>query len=175
MKASTVQKQRSVESGILILGLCLLCISMLSPTAILAGQTAPGQPDAYESLYWDSVQDSNNIEMYRAYLKRYPAGAFADLAQIKIKEFELNYWKKANESNDISMLRDYVQRYPEGAFVDLARIKIKALEQAPSSAKAGSQQAQAGKPESQLRSTPQRLEEKEIQAMIQQHNFYERV
>lgn len=60
MKASTVQKRRSVESGILILGLCLLCICMLSPTAILAGQTAPGQPDAYESLYWNSVQDSNN-------------------------------------------------------------------------------------------------------------------
>ena len=38
-----------------------------------------------ELTFWNSIKDSDDPEMFRAYLKRYPEGAFADLARIKLE------------------------------------------------------------------------------------------
>lgn len=40
----------------------------------------------YEALYWESIKDSNNPDLFRAYLKKYPHGAFADIAEIKLQD-----------------------------------------------------------------------------------------
>jgi adenylate cyclase len=37
-----------------------------------------------ELSFWDSVKDSGNPDMFRAYLHRYPVGTFTELAQINI-------------------------------------------------------------------------------------------
>lgn len=51
-----------------------------------AGAAAPplGQADK-ETLFWQSVAGSNDRAMYQAYLDQYPNGAFATLAQLKLR------------------------------------------------------------------------------------------
>ena len=51
---------------------------------------APAEPqaDAVELAYWDTVKDSDNPEMFRAYLERYPEGAFAPLAKVRLDELD---------------------------------------------------------------------------------------
>jgi hypothetical protein len=41
-----------------------------------------------ETVFWDSIKNSKNAEDYRAYLKRYPNGVFADLAKSRLAPFE---------------------------------------------------------------------------------------
>lgn len=51
---------------------------------------APSEPqaDAVELAYWDTMKDSDNPEMFRAYLKQYPEGAFAPLAKVRLDELD---------------------------------------------------------------------------------------
>ena len=49
-------------------------------------QTRRPQPDAVELAYWDTMKDSDNPDMFRAYLERYPDGAFAPLAKVRLGE-----------------------------------------------------------------------------------------
>lgn len=60
-----------------------------------ADQTNSGNKADYEIIYWESVKDSNNIDMFRAYLKTYPNGFFSDLAKIKIKMLQEEAQKPA--------------------------------------------------------------------------------
>jgi adenylate cyclase len=39
-----------------------------------------------ELAYWETVKDSGNPDMFEAYLRKYPAGAFRDLARIRLEE-----------------------------------------------------------------------------------------
>lgn len=39
----------------------------------------------YEALYWESIKDSNNPELFRSYLKKYPHGVFVDIAEIRLQ------------------------------------------------------------------------------------------
>jgi len=58
--------------------------------ALLEEAEAPAEPqaDAVELAYWDTVKDSDNPEMFRAYLERYPDGAFAPLAKVRMDELD---------------------------------------------------------------------------------------
>jgi adenylate cyclase len=48
---------------------------------------APDEQDrAVELAFWESVQDSDNPAMIRAYLEKYPQGEFKKLAEIRLKE-----------------------------------------------------------------------------------------
>lgn len=56
---------------------------------LAAGSSAPVAGDAdTETLFWHSVEDSDNPAMFKAYLAQYPEGAFAPLARIKIAELK---------------------------------------------------------------------------------------
>jgi adenylate cyclase len=61
--------------------------------AVLQEQEAPVEPAAtgsdliaVELAFWDAVKDSDNPEMHEAYLERYPDGAFAALAKVRLTE-----------------------------------------------------------------------------------------
>jgi len=61
--------------------------------AVLQEQEAPAEPaatdpdvSAVELAFWDTVKDSDNPEMHEAYLERYPDGAFAALAKVRLDE-----------------------------------------------------------------------------------------
>jgi adenylate cyclase len=41
---------------------------------------------AVELTFWESVRDSDNPEMYEAYLERYPEGEFVPLAKVRLEE-----------------------------------------------------------------------------------------
>ena len=41
--------------------------------------------DPVELAYWESIKDSENAQMFAAYLETYPNGAFADIARIQIE------------------------------------------------------------------------------------------
>nr|VFJ65367.1 MAG: Formylglycine-generating enzyme, required for sulfatase activity, contains SUMF1/FGE domain [Candidatus Kentron sp. FW] len=46
----------------------------------------PSADPAMEREFWHTVQSKDSVAMYRAYLKRYPSGHFAPLAEIRIEE-----------------------------------------------------------------------------------------
>jgi adenylate cyclase len=61
--------------------------------ALIEEQEAPTEPSAtgsdliaVELAFWDTVKDSDNPEMYKAYLESYPEGAFAALAKVRLIE-----------------------------------------------------------------------------------------
>ena len=43
--------------------------------------SATADPAAIELVYWDSIKDSQSADDYKAYLKKYPNGLFADIAK----------------------------------------------------------------------------------------------
>lgn len=63
--------------------------------ALIDEARAPAEPavtdpdvSAVELAFWDSVKDSTNPEAFAAYLERYPEGAFATLAKVRLEELE---------------------------------------------------------------------------------------
>jgi hypothetical protein len=62
--------------------------SLLQPASGPAAEAAVADPEvsAVELAFWDTVKDSANPEMYSAYLERYPEGAFAALAKVRLEE-----------------------------------------------------------------------------------------
>lgn len=52
--------------------------------ATAAREPAPDQEAAGELAFWNSVQTSNRADEYRAYLRQYPNGRFALLAQTRV-------------------------------------------------------------------------------------------
>ena len=63
--------------------------------ALIEEQAAPPEPattdpdvGAVELAFWDTMKDSDNPAMYEAYLERYPDGAFAALAKVRLSELE---------------------------------------------------------------------------------------
>ena len=77
----------------------LLAVALLSACAQGAGTaTGPGAHGSvggrpiesesdYEILFWKSIMDSEDPEMYEAYLKQFPNGVYADLARLRIEKY----------------------------------------------------------------------------------------
>lgn len=53
-----------------------------------SSSTGKTDPATIELAYWDSIKDSTDLEDFRAYLKKYPAGQFVDLARNRISKLE---------------------------------------------------------------------------------------
>lgn len=51
-----------------------------------------------ERVFWESIRDSKNPADFRAYLKKYPNGKYADLAQNRLDEIEAE--RKQTEANN---------------------------------------------------------------------------
>jgi hypothetical protein len=60
---------------------CLLAESGVSPAA---KQSAPATTTQAEIVLWKSIENSTNPDDFRAYLAKYPGGAFAPLAQTRL-------------------------------------------------------------------------------------------
>jgi hypothetical protein len=43
---------------------------------------------AVELAFWDTVKESDNPSMFRAYLEQFPSGAFKALAEIRLTEIK---------------------------------------------------------------------------------------
>ncbi|HIJ82729.1 MAG: hypothetical protein HW380_3002 [Magnetococcales bacterium] len=71
----------------------------------------PGQANAIEQmtdtelLYWNSIQDSPDVEPLRAFVSKFPEGRFADLAKIKIVELERKKSSSESDNNYNSLIQ----------------------------------------------------------------------
>jgi hypothetical protein len=54
------------------------------PGVVQAGKSSAEDEAAGEVAFWNSIQNSNRADEYRAYLRQYPRGRFATLAQTRI-------------------------------------------------------------------------------------------
>ena len=57
----------------------------------LADAPASGRTDqdSVEVTFWNSIKDTRNPQLFDAYLRRYPNGAFADIARISLEQFKI--------------------------------------------------------------------------------------
>jgi uncharacterized caspase-like protein len=60
-----------------------------APEAAKPRASAAATPAAIEATFWESINTSKNPLLYEAYLRRYPNGAFADLAKIRLDELKV--------------------------------------------------------------------------------------
>ena len=56
--------------------------NLREPAPELAGPN--GEVSEGELTFWNSIKDSRNPDMFRAYLNKYPDGTYAELAQIHL-------------------------------------------------------------------------------------------
>lgn len=138
----------------------------ITPTGILAAETAaaapaatlaePAQPDPWQAelAAWKSASASDASEGYKAYLKAYPAGKFAAIAQTRVKALEAQaapkvttssqaatasdvtpvdasawqqeyaLWQAASAGNTTAEYEAYLSAYPSGKFAAVAQARI---------------------------------------------------
>jgi len=48
----------------------------------------PGQ-EGVEMAFWNSIKDARNPQLFEAYLRRYPSGAFSEIARINLEQFKV--------------------------------------------------------------------------------------
>lgn len=75
-------------------------VEPLSPTGN-AGEV-PGSPDvaSLEVAFWNSIKDAKDPQLFEAYLKRYPNGAFVDIAKINLERFKIAVAKPIDTASD---------------------------------------------------------------------------
>jgi peptidoglycan hydrolase-like protein with peptidoglycan-binding domain len=102
--------------------------------AELEAEAAKRQADQerQDRLYWEQTGKAGDEAGLRAYLKRYPDGLFAELAQERLKVFDDQRkeeaaaadraaWDRALRLNSVAGFEEYLAVYPKGAFADDAR------------------------------------------------------
>ncbi len=93
---------------------------------------------AEDRAYWDQTGKAGDEAGLRAYLRRYPEGAFADLANQRIKVIDdaraaeaaaadRAAWDTARAGNTAASYTQYLTDHPTGGFADQARARIAAL------------------------------------------------
>jgi class 3 adenylate cyclase len=121
----SVETERSIEQT-----------SDTGPSLVTEDKTRDDKADEVELIFWQSLQDSEDPAEYRAYLERFPEGAFVDLARIRLAGFaesgrmaaadpvELEFWTSVKDADDRAMLEAYLEKYPDGEFRRLAEIRL---------------------------------------------------
>lgn len=103
--------------------------------------------DRQDRQYWDQTGAAGDEAGLRAYLKRYPDGLFAELAQERLAVFDgakrkeaaaadRAAWDRAAAADTAAAYRDYLAAYPQGAFAEQAKQKVAAMSETPAEADA---------------------------------------
>lgn len=112
-------------------------------SAALEAEAAERQKavEAEDRAYWQETGAAGDEAGLRAYVKRYPDGLYADLAEERLKAFEATRmdqaeaadraaWDLAQRDGTAESFRDYLTSYPDGAFAAEAQARLDALEEA---------------------------------------------
>jgi class 3 adenylate cyclase len=105
------------------------------------GESNDPKADETELAFWNSIMNSEAASDYAAYLERYPAGNFSNLARARISsltagestgneaeiKLQITYWESVKDSDDPAMFRAYLEKYPEGHFKELAAARLAQL------------------------------------------------
>lgn len=83
---------------------------------------------------WQTAENENNESAYRRYLKEWPAGQFAHMAQAKLGQLaelaakqEQELWKNTEvvkDEKEIQALQNYLDKFPSGSHAKEARSKL---------------------------------------------------
>ncbi|MBI2256209.1 MAG: caspase family protein [Proteobacteria bacterium] len=89
-----------------------------APAPATAPALEPAAPsiDAAEQALWDSIKESNRASDYAAYLKKYPNGVFAELAQSRKGELEAQVAARAVTPSTSAAAPGSTPASPEPAF-----------------------------------------------------------
>lgn len=106
------------------------------PSLVATGPDRVLGSDA-EVAFWTSVQETGDRREYEAYLQRYPDGAFAPLARMRLEStepppprstedhsVELAFWDTVKDSDNAAMFEAYLRKFPDGEFKSLAEIRL---------------------------------------------------
>ncbi len=83
---------------------------------------------------WQKTRESNTVDAYEQFLKKYPSGEFTAQAQARVKEmYEEREWQKARDADTPEAYQAFLKQYPEGKWTEEARIRVEnfTLAQAP--------------------------------------------
>ena len=85
--------RRRLTFAATVLLLALLPVSMCAPSARAETAGAPASPAPVptmdvEVIFWNSVKESDDPALLQTYLDRYPSGAFAPIAKLKIERLD---------------------------------------------------------------------------------------
>ena len=95
-----------------------------------------------EDQLWDTVKNSQRVQDFQDYLRTYPNGQYAAIANIKIRQLtpttspppvsnssavEDQFWDTVKNSQRIQDFQDYLRTYPNGQYASIANIKIRQL------------------------------------------------
>lgn len=98
------------------------------------------QQERLDRAYWRDTGRNGDEAGLRAYLKRYPDGQFADIANARLGEIEearraetareeREAWDGARDANTVAAYRQFLQTYPDSGFADAARDQLLTLEE----------------------------------------------
>ena len=100
-------------AGARALGASVSSATELEPAAVTAQQ---------ETVFWQSIADSENASDYQAYLQQYPTGAFARLAENRLAELEPGRSGEPIRASDLvrppAKIHDILPVYPRAAQED---------------------------------------------------------
>jgi hypothetical protein len=98
------QTKQLPELSLSLIGDYFLNGSPQNEAAFLPGGAAtapaPTDPAGVEVAFWNSIKNDKNPQLFEAYLRRYPNGAFADIAKITLEELKAAALKSAPEQAD---------------------------------------------------------------------------
>lgn len=95
-----------------------------------------------DRAFWAGTGAAGDEAGLRAYLRRFPDGVYADLAEARLAEFDRARagaaaerdratWQEAEADGRLGAYQAYLRAFPEGAFADVARDRIAALTRDP--------------------------------------------
>ncbi|WP_418593378.1 peptidoglycan-binding protein [Ponticoccus sp. (in: a-proteobacteria)] len=93
-----------------------------------------------DRLFWGDMQGRGDEASIRAYLERFPDGAFVEDARALLREIERQReeraaasdrqaWERAEAGGTVEAYRDYLETFPGGAFAAEAESRVRRLEQ----------------------------------------------
>jgi hypothetical protein len=71
-----------------------------SSTSVTPDNTSGTTAASLEVTFWNSIKDAKNPLLFEAYLRRYPNGAFVDIAKINLEQFKVALAKPTTGSSD---------------------------------------------------------------------------
>jgi adenylate cyclase len=92
--------------------------------------------NAAEISFWESIREDDDGTELRLYLKRFPSGAYSELAKSRLENnappladsaVEVSFWESVRDSEDGKMIKAYIKKFPDGQFVPIAEILLEKL------------------------------------------------